>query len=81
METKFARGADLVTPKEETYEPPTMSLRDYYVTHAPPPPAWWKCRVPDDLARWAWTYADALIKTRLEKTASHSAQTPGVNRP
>lgn len=50
-----------------------MTLRDYFAAHAPAAPEWWltdyiKGRQLDEdasvHAQWAWSYADAMLKTR-----------------
>lgn len=53
---------------------PGMSLRDWFATHAPEPPArWWgggstNCA---GFALWNYQYADAMLSER-EKSLSHS---------
>jgi hypothetical protein len=78
---RLQMGSELVKPTPDEQGAPPMELRDWYALHAPPPPGWWKVRTPLDLARWSWTYADSMIRTRLELTTPETAQTPGVNRP
>jgi hypothetical protein len=50
-----------------------ITLRDYFAAHAPSAPEWWlkdyiKGRQLDEdasvHAQWAWSYADAMLKTR-----------------
>ncbi len=51
-----------------------MSLRDYYMAHAPEPPQWWRDahvesvdnlgHAAEAMAQWAAVYADALIAER-----------------
>lgn len=46
---------------------PGMSLRDYFAAHAPPMPNARKPQSPtsaDDIARWAYQYADAMLRRR-----------------
>jgi hypothetical protein len=48
-----------------------MTLRDYFAAHAPPVPDWYiKMRNSDmeDLIKWRWYYADAMLAER-EKEA------------
>jgi len=52
---------------ETQYTQPNMALRDYFAAHAPPMPEDRKPRSPtseEDLARWAYNYADAMIRRR-----------------
>lgn len=51
-----------------------MSLRDYFATHAPPPPDWWIHSYADRandldsvanvIAQWNYAYADAMLRER-----------------
>lgn len=44
-----------------------MSLRDYFMAHAPDAPQWWRggeCKRMDDVVSWRVFYADAMLKVR-----------------
>lgn len=44
-----------------------MSLRDYFMAHAPDAPQWWRggeCKRMDDVVSWRVSYADAMLKAR-----------------
>ena len=56
---------------------PGLSLRDYFATHAPPPPGWWIEQYGATtslsehgklIADWSWTYADAMLAAREAKS-------------
>jgi hypothetical protein len=50
-----------------------MTLRDWFATHAPPPPAWWLDQYGATtslnehgklIADWNWAYADSMLAAR-----------------
>lgn len=46
-----------------------MSLRDYFASKAPQAPDWWiaaetTAQVAEKVAKWNYTYADAMLKAR-----------------
>jgi hypothetical protein len=75
MSKKFAEGLDLITNAPESSRSlPVLREREYYALSAPPPPSWWRVRTPLDSARWCWTWADAMLRTRDEPTQPTSAE-------
>lgn len=80
--TGMKSGAEALglRPSEVSLAPP-LTEREYYALHAPPAPNWWKLRTPEDYARWCWTWADAMLRTKDLATDPGSASPVGALRP
>ena len=68
--------AEEMDPRPPVLAPLSVPKRTWFALHAPAPPAYWKVRVPADLARWAWAWADAMLLTEAEPTAPEQARPP-----
>ena len=68
------RYLDSKFPRDGSYSPDGMTLRDYFAAKAPPAPKWWLewaegNQLDDDAtvyAQWAFSYADAMLAERAK---------------
>lgn len=68
----FPRPASTDSSEDDIWEQDGMSLRDYFIAHAPPPPDWFAPHQSnnkydeDKFFQWPRVWADEMLKQRVK---------------